>query len=612
MTVSAPPSAPDKPDDRVLTAAASTIPAKPTLRDPFRMIRTMVRGRAVWLVALGAVVGVASGLSVALIGTISSMLHDLLFGVRGERLSGVAELPRGYWVPILGGLILGGGSLLWSRRRPTVPVDPIEANALHGGRMSLRDSIWVTAQTLVSNGFGASVGLEAGYAQTGAGLASKLGIALRLRRNDLRVLVGCGAGGAIGAAFGAPLTGAFYAFELIVGTYTVGNVAPILAASLAGVLTTRALRAVSYAIVMPPAAKLNLAAYPTTILIGVICALFGIAIMRAVYFAELGFDWAKLPKPVRPAIAGVVMMGLAVITPQVLAAGHGALRLDVPAKLTIAVMVSLIALKTLAAVVSLGSGFRGGLFFASLFLGALLGKLFAAVAVIVAPQLSIDPTLCILAGMGGLAVAVVGGPLTMAFLVLETTGDFGVTTVVLAACVVSGLMVRETFGYSFSTWRLHLRGESIRSAIDVGWMRSLTVGRMMRKDPATIPGTASLTELRRRNPLGSTQRVVVVDDDGRYLGIALIPEAYASGEDDPDADAKRTAADIAHWADTPLTPEINIREAMQVFERTESEALAVVEDLESRKLLGLLTEGYALRRYADELDKARQGLAGGG
>jgi len=587
------------------------MPARSALRDPFRLIRSLVRGREVAMVVLGALVGVGSGLSVALIGTISSGLHDILFGVRGERLSGVAELPRGYWAPILGGVILGIAGLLWSNRRPTIPVDPIEANALHGGRMSLRDSVWVTAQTLVSNGFGASVGLEAGYAQMGAGLASKLGIALRLRRNDLRILVGCGAGGAIGAAFGAPLTGAFYAFELIVGTYTVANVAPILAASVAGVLTTRAMRAVSYAITMPVAAKINLAAYPSTILIGILCALFGIAVMRAVYYAERGFDWSRLPKPVRPAIAGVIMMGLAMITPQVLAAGHGALRIDVPAKLTIAVLIALICLKSFAAIITLGSGFRGGLFFASLFLGALLGKLFAAVAVIVAPHLSIDPTLCILAGMSALAVAVIGGPLTMGFLVLETTGDFGVTTVVLAACVVSSLMVRETFGYSFSTWRLHLRGETIRSAIDVGWMRSLTVGRMMRKDPATIRGSATLAELRRSFPLGSTERVVVVDDDHRYLGIALTIEAFASAEDAPDQDAKTTCADIAHWPDAPLTPEMNVRDAMKLFERCESEALAVVEDAESRKLLGLLTEGYALRRYAEELDKARQGLAGG-
>ncbi len=110
----------------------------------------------------------------------------------------------------------------WPRRA----VDPIEANALYGGRMSLNDSLIVVAQTMVSNGVGASVGLEAGYTQIGSALASRLGRSFRLRRNDLRLLVGCGAAGAIAAAFNAPLTGAFYAFELVIGTYSLATLAP--------------------------------------------------------------------------------------------------------------------------------------------------------------------------------------------------------------------------------------------------------------------------------------------------------------------------------------------------------------------------------------------------
>jgi len=575
-----------------------------------RRLRGIIRGSEAWLVLLGALSGVASGVAVALMGTTSNAMHSLFFGVRNGRVSGMEHLTRGLTVPIIGGLVLGMASWLWSRRRPTLPIDPIEANALHGGRMSLRDSIWVTLQTLLSNGCGASVGLEAGYAQIGSGMASKLGMGLRLRRNDLRVLVGCGAGGAIGAAFGAPLTGAFYAFELIVGSYSVANVAPILAASVAGVLTARAARAVTYHIAVAPAAPMLLSSYAAMLLLGVVCAGFGIVIMRAVALAEQGFTATRLPRAIRPAVGGAIVIGLALISPQVLSAGHGALRLDMTAQLSMMALVSLIGLKTMASVISLGSGFRGGLFFASLFLGALIGKLFAAVLALIAPHLAVDPSICILVGMATLAVAVVGGPLTMAFLVLETTGDFAVTAVVLAASVATSLVVRETFGYSFSTWRLHLRGESIRSAIDVGWMRLLTVARMMRRDPATIPGTASLAELRRRHPLGSTQRVVVVDEQGRYLGIALTAEAFASA-DHPEQDAALTCADLAHWADSPLLPEMNVKQAVSIFDRTESEALAVVEDLEGRQVVGLLTEGYALRRYAEELDKARMALAGG-
>ena len=580
-------------------------------RDIASRLRGMIRGSEVWLVVLGALVGVGAGLAVALIGTLSDHAHQILFGLRhGDRVSGVLHLRHGLWVPAAGGLALGVLTWLRGQRKSTPTVDAVEANALHGGRMSLGDSLWVTFQTLLSNGCGASVGLEAGYAQIGSGLASRLGIAARLRRNDLRTLVGCGAGGAIGAAFGAPLTGAFYAFELIVGAYSIGNVAPILAASLCGVLTARAVRAVTYHLSLSPAAPTQLSDYVVMIGLGMLCAGLGVFIMRAVYLMERALDGLKLPTVIRPAVGGVAMGGLALITPQVLSAGHGALRIDIPAQLSIAVLASLIGLKILASVVSLGSGFRGGLFFASLFLGALCGKLFAAACALLVPTLPIDPSVCMLVGMASLAVSVVGGPLTMSFLVLETTGDFRVTTVVIAACMVASLLVRETFGYSFSTWRLHLRGETIRSAVDVGWVRALTVGKMMRRGPPTMEGHVKLEEFRRRHPLGSNSRVVVTDSDGRYLGIALTADAFASAEQ-PNDDARKTAADIARWPDMALSPEMNVKQAMTQFEQAEADALAVVDDTPDRKVIGLLTEGYALRRYAEELDKARQGLSGG-
>src|SRR5262249_57766114 len=88
----------------------------------------------------------------------------------------------------------------WWRERE---IDPIEANALHGGRMSLLGSIIVAAQTVWSSGVGASVGLEAGYTQFASGIASRIGVAFRLRRSDLRLLVGCAAAAGIAPSFAA-------------------------------------------------------------------------------------------------------------------------------------------------------------------------------------------------------------------------------------------------------------------------------------------------------------------------------------------------------------------------------------------------------------------------
>ena len=194
-------------------------------------LRAMFRRGELGLVALAVLIGIAAGLLVALIGALSTALHVLVYGV--ERLSS-SDLsgPIVLAGPIIGGIVLGIIIFILSKTRKKPMVDPIEANALHGGRLSLTDSIIVCVQNIVSNGFGASVGLEAGYTQIASGVASKIGIKLKLRRGDMRILVGCGAAGAIAAAFNAPLTGAFYAIELIIGTYTVVTLAPLIVSAL--------------------------------------------------------------------------------------------------------------------------------------------------------------------------------------------------------------------------------------------------------------------------------------------------------------------------------------------------------------------------------------------
>ena len=142
----------------------------------------------------------------------------------------------------------------------------------------------------------------------------------------------------------------------------------------------------------------------------------------------------------------------------------------------------------------------------------------------------------------------------MSFLVLQTTGDFGLTAATLTASIIASLVVRETFGYSFSTWRLHLRGETIRSAHDVGWLRTLTAGRMMRTDPRTIAAAASLAEFRRRFPLGSTRRAIALDDDGHYAGIVPTSAVYA------DEDGEGVVSETDHPQGDWLTPEMTIKE----------------------------------------------------
>jgi chloride channel protein, CIC family len=166
-------------------------------------------------------------------------------------------------------------------------------------------------------------------------------------------------------------------------------------------------------------------------------------------------------------------------------------------------------------------------------------------------------------------------------------------------------VTREAFGYSFATWRFHLRGESIRSAADVGWLRDLTVRRMMRPDVRTVPANTTLSRFRTAFPLGSNTHVVAVDENKDYAGIANVAEAHA-----PELDDSRALRDILHFTDATLLPTMTVKEAVVAFDQTEAEALAVIQSRESRHVIGLLSEAHALRRYSEELELRRRELIG--
>ncbi|TPG55467.1 chloride channel protein [Roseomonas nepalensis] len=565
-------------------------------------LRAWIRGTEPGLVVLAVVVGAASGALASGMSAIAQGMHVALFGPEVTHgLSAIRDVDPVLvlLLPAAGGLLLGLINLGLARWHPRVPVDPIEANALHGGRMALQDGAVVAGQNLVSNGFGASVGLEAGYTQVAGAVASRAGMLFGLRRGDLRVLVGCGAAGAIAAAFDAPLTGAFYAFELVIGTYTIASLAPVVTSAVVATLVARLAHGQTYAVQPGGVASPDWDGYAMALVLGLAAALAAIALMRGVGLIEALLKRGVRRAWLRPAVGGLVVGGLALLAPGVLSAGHGALHLAFNTEGSARAALILLLLKALASAISLGAGFRGGLFFASLLLGALLGKVMAAGIGLLGLGL-VDSLFLAVVGMSAFGTAVIGAPLAMTFMALETTGNFQVAGAVLAAVAVTGITVRRLFGYSFATWRFHLRGEGIRSAHDIGWLRELTVGRMMRRDLRTVRADTRPAAFRRDFPLGAADRVVVLDDAGRYAGMVIVAEVHAAPAE------TETIGALLHQKEVALLASMNAKEAMAAFDAAETEALAVIDGLESRKVLGMLTASHVLRRYGEELGKRRQ------
>jgi CIC family chloride channel protein len=269
------------------------------------------------------------------------------------------------------------------------------------------------------------------------------------------------------------------------------------------------------------------------------------------------------------------------------------------------VLATIFVLKAIASVISLGAGFRGGLFFATLFLGALGGHLFAGGFDAIWPGFDLNPNVYAIIGMSALSASVIGGPLTMSFIALESTGNLWLTTAVLVAVIISTQITRELFGYSFATWRLHLRGETIRSAADIGWIRDLTVRSLMRQDVATVNANMQVGEFREKFPLGSKTQVVAVDGAGRYVGLALVADAHA-----PEIEASDGLVGLLHYRDVVLHPGMNIQEAIAVFDAAEAESLVVVDTDGAHRPIGVLNEAHAMRRYAEESEQRRREVLG--
>jgi CIC family chloride channel protein len=342
-------------------------------------------------------------------------------------------------------------------------------------------------------------------------------------------------------------------------------------------------------------------------LLGLMAAGFSIFAMQAVTWAERGWKSVGVPAWLRPAIGGLVLSCLALLFPQVLGSGHGAIQFQFNHSWALVPLVALLLAKLAASSISIGSGFRGGMFSSALLLGVLFGAAFADMSAMILPRLGAQHAALMMVGMGSVAAAIVGAPLTMVFLVLEGTGDFPMTAGVMVGVVIASTITRLAFGYSFSTWRFHQRGLAIRSPHDIGWIADLTAGTLMRLDPKIAKSSLSIAALREGYPLGSAKRVFVSDGGERYAGAIDMDALHDLKKEHAEG---VTAAALAQNPDKFLLPYDNVRTALARFDEWQVETLPVLDSRADRRVVGYVTEAYALRRYNQELERRRSAETG--
>ena len=306
------------------------------------------------------------------------MFQSLGYGYGGERLiTIVSDLP--WWqillVPALGGLAVGVFVHIYMpNRRPQGVADVIEANALRVGRMSATVGLKAAVVSAASIGVGASVGREGPMVHLGASIGAWVAKRLHMGRTPARTLLGCGVAAAVAASFNAPIAGAFFALEVVIGHYALTAFAPIVIASVTGTIISRMHYGDFPAFVMPAMRALtSFWELPAFALLGAVSAIVAIVFIRAVFLTE---DMvARLPAPrwVRPALGGFAVGLLALAFPQILGVGYEATDEALSGLFPLWLLLALVVAKTGATAISLGCGFGGGVFSPSLFIGAMVG-----------------------------------------------------------------------------------------------------------------------------------------------------------------------------------------------------------------------------------------------
>ncbi len=450
-----------------------------------------------WFIALA--IGIAAGFAALFFRKGIEALEAFLYRAGGTEMihTAAAELP---WyvlltIPAVGGLIVG---LILHRFTPDGRVrsvaDVIEGAALRDGRVETRAGLASAAASLITLSSGGSSGREGPVVHLAAVISTKVCRWIRADGITGRDLLGCAVAAAVSASFNAPIAGALFALEVVLRHFAVHAFAPIVIAAVAGTVINRLeFGDVTEFTLAQPGALQFYVELPAFLLLGLTCGLVAVALMKAIFFAEDVANHLQartgLPRWLRPACAGLMLGAIAIFFPHIIGVGYQTTSLALTGQLALHEAVVFAVLKTVAVAITMGGRMGGGVFSPALMVGALTGLAFGLIATAIFPDVSGSYTLYALAGMGAVAAAVLGAPISTTLIVFELTGDWQTGLAVMVAVSLSTALASRLVDRSFFLTQLERRGIHLAAGPQAYLLALVRVGGIMRApdDPRAAP-----------------------------------------------------------------------------------------------------------------------------
>ncbi|WP_408056262.1 chloride channel protein [Sulfitobacter sediminilitoris] len=456
----------------------------------WQVIRTRGPGKITfWFIAL--LIGIAAGFAALLFRKGINWLQAAFYGTEDvQYLHSFISGLNWYWVvliPTVGGLIVGLILHHFTNDARARSVgDVILGAALHDGRVETRAGIASAFASLITLSTGGSSGREGPVVHI-AGVISTW-VSNRINADGItgRDLLGCAVAAAVSASFNAPIAGALFALEVVLRHFAVHAFAPIVIASVAGTVINR--------IEFGGVTEFTLAEYvdlqfyaelPAFLLLGLTCGLVSVALMRSMFWAEDFGNYLQAktgwPRWLRPAVAGALLGILALWFPHIIGVGYETMSLALTGELALHEAVVFAILKVAAVAITLGGRMGGGVFSPSLMLGALTGLGFGLIATGVFPDVSGSSSLYALAGMGAVAAAVLGAPISTTLIVFELTGDWQTGLAVMVTVSMSTALASRIVDRSFFLTQMERRGIHLAAGPQAYLLAMFMVARIMRR-----------------------------------------------------------------------------------------------------------------------------------
>ena len=573
----------------------------------------VVRGRsfAGWprFVVLALGVGTGAGLGAVAFRYLILGITELFCGHRDFSGAGRVANPHlpalGVWfvvlAPIVGGLLYGP---LVARFAPEarghgVP-EVMLAVAELGGRIRPQVAIVKALASALCIGSGGSVGREGPIVQIGAALGSTLGQVAQMPARQLKLLVACGAAGGISATFNAPIAGVFFALEVILGDFEVVSFGVVAVSSVTAAAIGRAVFGDASFLTLPAFTISSPAELVLYAMLGGVAGVVGVLFIRVLYGAEDLADrlWHG-PPWARPAAGGALLGLLLLAVPQMYGVGYPVLTRAVTGHYVMSFVMILLAAKIIATSLTIAIGGSGGVFAPSLFMGAMLGSAFGQLAHELLPTLQTPSGAFALVGMGAVFAGAARAPITAVVILVELTGDSGLSLPLLIAIVTATAVSTRLSADTIYTLKLRRRGIQLHRPRVVSVMRSVPVSVAMGPLPAALLADAPLSVVIDHLTATRDETVPVVDEAGHLVGVINATDV------DADTLAERpddtSAGTLAHTPMTLRTDDL-LEDAVRALSRSPDTGL-IIYATSGQAIVGWVTHRTVLHAYQYERER---------